>query len=181
MKELSLNVLDIAENSIEAGASLIKIAITIKGDLMSIVIEDNGRGMSEEELRVVDSPFFTTRSTRKVGMGVPLFKRVAENTGGNFSISSTKGLGTKVFAEFKLNSEDRLPLGDISATMCALLSEPEIEYEFSYSIDDQSYEFKTVEYKRERGYDRLDLPETLLLIREEIKMNIYNINGGLNI
>ena len=100
MQELSLNVLDIAQNSIRAEASLITIGVIEdrKEQTMEIFIEDNGCGMTKEQVEQVMDPFFTTRTTRKVGLGVPLFKMSAEATGGNFSISSQPGKGTKTTA-----------------------------------------------------------------------------------
>ena len=106
MRELSLNILDIAQNSIVAGASLTEILVkedTVKNELL-IGIYDNGKGMTEEQVRNVQDPFFTTRTTRKVGMGIPLFKMAAEQTGGSFTITSQVGVGTKVEALFKTDS-----------------------------------------------------------------------------
>ena len=103
MRELSLNVMDIAQNSISAGASLITITVEEDAELdeLSISIGDNGRGMTPEQVEHVTDPFFTTRTTRSVGLGVPLFKMEAEMTGGRFSIESTLGVGTTTTAVFK--------------------------------------------------------------------------------
>ena len=106
MRELSLNILDVAQNSITAGASLITIEVnenTVDHTLL-IGIYDNGKGMSEEQVRSVIDPFFTTRTTRKVGMGIPLFKMAAEQTGGKLEIKSELGVGTEVRAYFKTDS-----------------------------------------------------------------------------
>ena len=123
MRELSLNILDIAQNSIAAGASLTEILVeenTTEKTLL-IGIYDNGKGMTEEQVRNVQDPFFTTRTTRKVGMGIPLFKMAAEQTGGSFSIKSQPGVGTRVEARFKTDSIDFTPLGDMSSTIATIV------------------------------------------------------------
>ena len=108
MRELSLNILDIAQNSISAGAPLITIEVSENrtDQTLLIGIYDNGRGMSEEQVKSVIDPFFTTRTTRKVGMGIPLFKMAAEQTGGSFTLTSQVGVGTSVEAVFKTDSID---------------------------------------------------------------------------
>lgn len=113
MRELSLNILDIAQNSISAGASLITIEVSedTREHLLSLTVSDNGCGMDEETLRNVCDPFFTTRTTRKVGMGIPLFRLAAEQTGGSFEITSEKGVGTSTKAVFHSDSIDFTPLG----------------------------------------------------------------------
>lgn len=182
MRELSLNVLDIVENSIKAEATLIKIGIKVEGNIMVITVDDNGKGMSKDFLQDVTSPFKTTRTTRKVGMGIPLFKMAAEITGGSFCVDSEEGVGTFVRAEFVLDSIDRAPLGDIGETITTLLtSETKTEYEFTYSVNGKVFEFKTVELKAELGDVPVDLPEVLLFVKDMIRENIYNINGGLSI
>ena len=119
MTEISLNILDVAQNSISAGAKLIEISVVadIKSDTLTVVIKDNGCGMDEEKLKKVIDPFFTTRTTRKVGLGIPFYKLAAENTGGTFNITSQLGLGTTVTAVFGLSHIDRMPLGDINFTI----------------------------------------------------------------
>ena len=116
MRELSLNVMDIAQNSISAGASLITIRVEEDrpADTLSISVEDNGKGMSPETVQKVIDPFYTTRTTRSVGLGVPLFKMEAEMTGGSFQIDSQLGVGTTLTAVFKPSSVDMIPLGDIN-------------------------------------------------------------------
>ena len=135
MKELSLNILDVAKNSVKAGATLIQISLeTDERGILTLTIADNGCGMSEEVLLGVTDPFFTTRTTRKVGMGLPLLKMAAEQTGGELKItSSTKEgeSGTSLVATFDTKSIDCMPLGDIVSTVCILISgSPEIDFEF---------------------------------------------------
>ena len=150
MRELSLNVLDIAQNSIAAGASLTRIVVeenTVEKTLL-IGIYDNGKGMTEEQVRNVQDPFYTTRTTRKVGMGIPLFKMAAEQTGGSFSIESQKGVGTRVEARFKTDSIDFTPLGDMSSTITTIVCMNE-DKDFIYirSIDDEKFEFSSADIK----------------------------------
>ena len=150
MRELSLNILDIAQNSIAAGASLTEILVeenTTEKTLL-IGIYDNGKGMTEEQVRNVQDPFFTTRSTRKVGMGIPLFKMAAEQTGGSFSIKSQSGVGTRVEAHFKTDSIDFTPLGDMSSTIATIVCMNE-DKDFIYTriVDDAEFKFSSADIK----------------------------------
>ena len=131
MKELSLNILDISQNSVKAGASRVDITVTesVKRDIVSIKVEDNGCGMSEDMLKTVIDPFVTTRTTRKVGLGIPLVRQLAIDTEGTFDIKSKIGEGTVLYADFKLTHLDRPPLGDISSTLVPIISSaPSIRY-----------------------------------------------------
>ena len=123
MTEISLNILDVAENSTRAQASLITIVVDVStaDDYLKVVIADDGCGMTAEQVEKVTDPFFTTRSTRKVGLGVPFFKMAAESTGGSFDIISEPGVGTTVTAVFGFSNIDRMPLGDISSTIHNLI------------------------------------------------------------
>ena len=150
MRELSLNILDIAQNSIVAGASLTEILVeenTAEKTLL-IGIYDNGKGMTEEQVRNVQDPFFTTRTTRKVGMGIPLFKMAAEQTGGSFSIKSQPGVGTRVEARFKTDSIDFTPLGDMSSTIATIVCMNE-DKDFIYTrvVDDAEFKFSSADIK----------------------------------
>ena len=151
MRELSLNVLDIAQNSIAAGASLTEILVKESScdNTMLIGIYDNGKGMTEEQVRNVKDPFFTTRTTRKVGMGIPLFKLAAEQTGGSFSISSQVGVGTRVDALFKTDSIDFTPLGDIEATIATIVSMNEDkDFVYTRDIDGSIFTFRSADIKK---------------------------------
>ena len=124
MKELSLNILDITENSVKAGATLTEISIVESGDTLTLTIKDNGYGMSDEVLKTVENPFYTTRTTRKVGLGIPLLKMAAEQTGGEIKIVSSTAFdnhGTTVTAVFYKNHLDFTPLGDIKETVVTLI------------------------------------------------------------
>ena len=136
MKELSLNILDVAKNSTAAGATRVEISLELaESGILTVSIIDNGCGMSEETLMGVTNPFYTTRKTRKVGMGLPLLKMAAEQTGGELRISSSteKGnSGTSLSATFDTKSIDCMPLGDIISTICILIAgSPEVDFVFT--------------------------------------------------
>jgi len=154
MKELSLHILDIAMNSIRAEASKLKVEITedTANDSLSIIITDNGFGMDEEMVKSVLDPFTTTRTTRKVGLGIPLFKANAEGCNGDFSITSELDIGTTVTAKFQLSNIDRPVLGNISSVISMILcSHPNIEVSFTYKKDINKYSISTKEIKAELG------------------------------
>ncbi len=173
-----MNILDIAENSVKARATLIGITITVAGDTLEIVIDDNGTGMSKEFLSKVTDPFTTTRKTRKVGMGIPLFKEAAEVTGGSFEIESELGRGTRVTTRFKIDSIDRAPLGDIAETAVTLLN-PDIDFVWVYTVNGRSFTFDTREIKEELKGIPINSPEIISFLRELLKENIESINGGI--
>ena len=150
MKELSLNILDITENSVKAGATLTEIQIAETADRLTISIKDNGCGMSEETLRSVTDPFYTTRTTRKVGLGIPLFKLAAEQTGGHLEITSDTGEnhGTEVKAYFSKSHLDFTPLGDVISTMLTLIQgHPDTDFLFTHYIDDKEIRLDTRELR----------------------------------
>ncbi len=131
MEDLSLHILDVVENSVAAGASKVEILIdeNISENLLVIEIKDDGRGMSEEILKKVLDPFYTTRTTRRVGMGLSLLAQASEESNGEFNIDSKVGEGTKVKATFQYDHIDRKPMGDLKSTFIALLtSYPEINF-----------------------------------------------------
>ncbi|MCR4615131.1 MAG: ATP-binding protein [Clostridiales bacterium] len=172
MRELSLNILDIAQNSISAGASLIEIELVedrTAGDLL-IGIYDNGKGMSEEQTASITDPFFTTRTTRKVGMGIPLFKMAAEQTGGSFEIYSKLGEGTRVTTHFNTGSIDFTPLGDIRSTVITLITmNTDRDFRFTYRIDGKEFALDTRELKEILGDVPLDTPDVVEWMNEYFK------------
>lgn len=183
MRELSLNVLDIAQNSVSAGATLIEIFLKVDSgaDNMSIEINDNGKGMSEDFLKTITDPFTTTRTTRKVGMGIPLFKYSAQSAGGEFCIKSQKGKGTSVKASYKISHIDRMPLGDLNSTLIALISmSPDIDFVFKAEVDKNSAALDTREIREVLGGEvKLDNPEILEFIKNYINENISVLYGGI--
>lgn len=182
MRELSLNVLDIAQNSISANASLIEIEISedTKKKEMIIGINDNGKGMSAEQVQNVQDPFFTTRTTRKVGMGIPLFKLAAEQTGGNLSIESEVGVGTKVRAFFKTDSIDFTPLGDIDSTIIALITmNTDRDFIYRLKVDEKEFTLSTSELKELLGGVPLSEPSVTQWIKEYLHEQTQIIRGGV--
>ena len=154
MKELSLNILDIAENSLKAGASLTEILIEEANNLLTLTIKDNGCGMTDEVEKNVLDPFYTTRTTRKVGMGIPLLKLAAEQTGGSLTITSLTSEesvlshGTTVRAEFYKDHLDFTPLGDVISTVTTLIQgHPDTDFLFTHSIDGKEIRLDTRELR----------------------------------
>ncbi|MDR1093080.1 MAG: ATP-binding protein, partial [Clostridiales bacterium] len=136
MRELSLHILDIVQNSIGAGAKTVRIGVAADTarDCLTIIIADDGKGMTKEFAENVTDPFTTTRTTRKVGMGLALFKAAAEDSGGSLKIESELGKGTTVTAVFGLSSIDRVPLGDLAGTMITLIrGAPDVDYVLEYA------------------------------------------------
>jgi len=174
MRELSLNVLDIAQNSISANASLIEIEVsesTVNKELL-IGIYDNGKGMTSEQVQSVIDPFFTTRTTRKVGLGIPLFKMAAEMTGGSLEIESEVGTGTKVRAVFKTDHVDFTPIGDLTSTVVILIT-MNLHTDFIYkrSLDSKEFTVDTRQLKEILGDVPLNEPGIVGWLTDYIKEN----------
>ena len=172
MKELSLNILDITENSVKAGATLTEISITEEEDSLVITIKDDGCGMSEDTVRSVTDPFYTTRTTRKVGLGIPLFKLAAEQTGGHLEIISTTGEshGTTVTAYFNKNHLDFTPLGDVISSIITLIQgHPDTDFLFSHRIGDKEILLDTRELRAVLEDVPLNTYEVLEWIRENLE------------
>ena len=182
MRELSLNILDIAQNSIAAGASLTTITVaedTVKHEL-TITVSDNGCGMTAEQVVNVLDPFFTTRTTRKVGMGIPLFKLAAEQTGGCLKIESEKGKGTTTSALFKTDSIDFTPLGDVTSTVVILISmNTDRDFIYTRSRDSESFTLNTAEMREILGGVPLDEPEVVQWMKDYINEQTNILLGGV--
>lgn len=178
MPELSLNVLDIVQNSVKAKASLIEIQAVknTKAKELSICIKDNGCGMTKEQVARVIDPFYTTRTTRKVGLGVPFFKLSAEITGGRFRIDSEPGVGTEICAVYCYEHIDMMPLGDMASTMVSLISvNPDIDFVYTYQKDEQGFTLDTREVKTVLEGVPVNSNEVLVFIRGYIKENEQEI------
>ena len=177
MNELSLHILDIVNNSVKAGASTVLLYITedTASDLLTIVIEDNGCGMDKDFLAEVLDPFKTTRTTRKVGMGLSLFKAAAEQTGGTLTISSEKGVGTKVCATFGLTHIDRQPLGDVASSVTTVLSGNEnIDFVYCHTTNGKSFTMDTKEIRKILNGVPIGAPDIILWINDYINEGIEN-------
>lgn len=182
MTELALHILDIAKNSTRANAATVKIEViaSTREDKLTICISDDGCGMSEELLNSVTDPFATTRTTRKVGLGIPLFKQAAETSGGELTITSKLGVGTTTRATFTLSDIDRVPLGDLAGTVAALIGGSEqTDFVLHYEVDGREYDFSTAEIREIMEGVPLSEPEVLGYIEGMIAENIENINGGI--
>lgn len=179
MQEISLDILDIAQNSISACATLIEITVdeNSKDDTLTVAISDNGLGMTSEQLKAVTDPFYTTRKTRKVGLGVPFFKMAAEMSGGNFKISSEVGKGTKVCGIFGLSNIDRMPLGNINETISALIyCNPDIDFVYKRSRNGKSFTLDTQEIRKKLGEDiPINVNEVSVFIKEFLRENENDI------
>lgn len=174
MRELADNILDIAQNSIAAGASLVEIDISVSRaqDTVSLAFIDDGCGMSEDMVRAVCDPFTTTRKTRKVGLGLPLLKMAAEMTGGALSIESTVGKGTCVTAWFTLGHIDLAPLGDMSATVAGLIQcSPDIDFVYTVQADGEQFAADTRELRAVLDGVPLSEPSVALWLREYLAEN----------
>lgn len=174
MRELSLNVLDIAQNSVSAQATLIEIELaeSTQTHQLSISVRDNGKGMTKQQLENVRDPFFTTRTTRKVGMGIPLFKFAAEMTGGSFSIESEVGKGTVTTALFKTDHLDFTPVGDMTSTMITLITmNLHIDFVYKRIIDNKEFTLDTRQLKEILGDVPLNEPDIVMWITDYINEN----------
>ena len=174
MKELSLNILDVAQNSVSAGAANIEISLDTDADgILTLVIKDDGCGMSPQTLANVTDPFYTTRTTRKVGMGIPLLKLASEQTGGSLRIESSQDAqdhGTLVMATFDTNSIDFMPVGDIVSTVCVLIAgSPDIDFRFTDRSLLRTVSLDTAQLRAVLGDVSLSEPEVGMWISEYLK------------
>ena len=178
MKELSLNILDITENSVKAGATLTEILIVESSDTLTLTIKDDGCGMSKEILRTVENPFYTTRTTRKVGLGIPLLKMAAEMTGGSVKIvSSTDSInhGTTVTSVFYKNHLDFTPLGDIKETIVTLIQgHPDTDFLFVHQTNNGEVKLDTRELRTVLEGVPLDTYDVIVWTREYLNEQ-YNL------
>lgn len=178
MKDISLHVLDIVQNSLAAGSTSVTISIDVnrKMDYLVVSISDNGRGMTREFLSSVTDPFTTTRTTRKVGLGLPLLKQNAERTGGDFSVSSELGKGTQVVACFRLSSIDCLPLGDMGGVITMLIcSNPDVHFEYKHKVDGKEYCLDTQELHEALGGVAVSDLRISRLIKEMVCSNLEEL------
>lgn len=178
MKELALNILDIVQNSIRANSKLISIRIeeSETGNSMNIYVCDDGKGIEKEMLKKVTDPYTTSRTTRKVGMGLAFMKQLAEMTGGTLKVSSQPGTGTEVEASFQLNHLDRQPIGDIAGVFKILvIANPEIEFVYEHKTDTGLYRIDTREVKKILDCKKLDDNDLMQVIKRMIFENLLLI------
>ena len=182
MKELSLNILDIAKNSTKASATLVEILIKEDEETLTITVSDNGTGMTEDLLLSVTSPFATSRTTRKVGMGIPLFKFAAEQTGGTLTVKSKhideypEDHGTSTSATFYKNHIDFTPLGDVTSSLITLIQgNPDIDFRFSHKTVTGEVSLDTRELREVLEEVPLDSFEVLSWIEENLSEQYNSI------
>lgn len=175
MKEISMHILDIAMNSIKAQASLIEITIedSTVNNWLKITIKDNGRGMSKEVINRVTDPFYTTRTSRKVGLGIPMLKEACERCGGYFEIRSELNVGTSIFCYFEKNNIDRAPLGNMGETIMTIInSMDEGDLVYTHISDSKTFIFSTSEIKTMLGGMDINDTGVLLWIKEYVNENV---------
>jgi len=172
MKDLSLHILDIAENSINAGAKNIYISIVEdkNKDLLTLEIKDDGRGISGDNLESVTDPFVTTRKTRRVGLGLALLRQASESAGGKLQIKSSPGAGTIIKATFQLSHIDRKPLGNINQTLVTLMAgNPKLNIKFAHRRNDTEFEFD--EKKFFQKFPNITYPKKVRQLTDYLQKN----------
>lgn len=172
MQDLSLHILDVAENSIEAQATTIEIRLeeNRRQDLLTLEIIDNGRGMDEKMAREATDPFVTTKKTRRVGLGLPLLAEAARATNGRLDLRSEPGKGTRVRATFQLSHIDLKPLGDIAQTLITLIiGHPEVDIVYTHRVNGSEYQLDTREIKSQLDGIPLHSSEVIKVIKTNIK------------
>lgn len=180
MKELSLHILDIAENSVSANAKTVSIEVEedSQKNLLTIIITDDGKGMDAEMLARVTDPFTTTRTTRKVGLGIPFLKEAAEACNGHFLITSTPGKGTRVEASFQRDHIDRMPMGSIQSTFLDLLvGFPDVHWKFKYRIDGEDFNLDSAPIQETLDGIPYSDPTVLKYLKDEINGGIQKIQS----
>ena len=178
MDDLSLHILDVAENCINAEAKNIEILVdeNITDNKLIIEINDDGKGMNKDMTEAVKNPFVTTRTERKVGLGIPLLTEAAEMSGGNIRIDSEPGYGTQIKAVFQHNNIDRKPLGDLAETLIALILLSEnTEINFKYKMNQREFDFSTKKFKEDLNLEKLNDINLLNHLKVIIKQKISQI------
>jgi len=178
MKELSMHILDIAMNSVKAEANLIEIKIeeSIKNNFIKITIKDNGKGMSKEVLKHVTNPFFTTRTTRKVGLGIPMLKEACERCNGYLEINSELGVGTTVECVLERSNIDRAPIGNIGDTIMVIINSlNDCELIFTHDVDGKEFQISTAQIKE--ILDNVDINDSnvMLWLKDYVNENIRDL------
>jgi hypothetical protein len=172
LEELSDHIMDIAMNSVRAGAKNIFISVNTEAStgILAIAITDDGVGMGEEALRSVSDPFYSTKEGKKVGLGVPLLKGAAEMCGGEFRLKSSPGQGTEIGVTFPLDNPDVPPLGDVRETFLLLcVSNPDVRFRFRSSMDGKDFELDTKEINNILDGLPINHPEVVSFLTRYIK------------
>jgi hypothetical protein len=183
LRELSLHILDVVENGITAGASCITIRVeeSSAADLLRIGIHDNGRGMPAQKVHNIENPFITTRTTRRVGLGLSLLAAAARRCEGDIRVHATPGKGTEVSATFRRSHIDRAPLGDMAATLGMLImGNPHIDFFYIHRVDDREFTFDTREIKRELEGVDVSHPAVVTHLTESVRRSLKELASGGN-
>lgn len=181
MEDLSLHILDVAENGIAAGADLITITVEedLGADKLAITIEDDGQGMGPDFVAKVLDPFVTTRTTRKVGLGLSLFQQAAQEAEGDLIIDSTPGLGTTVRVTMRHNHVDRKPMGNMTETVITLIEgNPEVDFVYFHKREGREYLLDTREIRAELEEIPVNNPEVIRFIRQSLASGLEEIGVG---
>ena len=181
MREFSLHIMDMIENGLDAGASLIDLSIVEdrKERLLRITIKDNGRGIPEGILEQIADPFVTTRTTRRVGLGLSLLKEAAKRCDGTFEIQSTRGEGTVVRASFRTDHIDTPPLGDMAGSLTSLIvTHPEVDFVYTHEANDNEFEMDTRQIKTELDDVPIHHPEVMMVLARSIREFLDGIKHG---
>ena len=172
LRELALHILDLVENSQSAGATLVMIEVIedAPSDRLTIRVADNGHGMDADLAARVADPFVTTRTTRRVGLGLPFLKQAAELCNGSLTIDSAPGVGTTVTAVFQNSHIDRMPMGDLPGTILTLVvGNPRLDFVYRHIVDGKAYEFDTRPLKEELGEVALSEPSVIGYLKDTLK------------
>lgn len=179
MKEISLHILDIIQNSIVGKATMIEIDIVenTKNNIFKIVIKDDGIGIKEDILKDVLNPFVTTRNTRKVGLGLSLFKSTAERSNGKLILKSKENIGTEIYVEMEYNNIDRPPLGNIEDTLITTISGEgdRLDIKYTHDVNGKIFIFNTIEVKQNITDVDIRSPEIILWLNDYIRENIREL------
>jgi hypothetical protein len=184
MRELSLHILDIAENGIAAGADhlLIRVEESGAGDRLMLSVEDNGRGIPPEKINHIEDPFVTTRKNRRVGLGLSLLATAAKRCEGDITVEARSGKGTRVTASFRRSHVDRAPLGDMAATLAVLiLGNPHIDFRYTHRVDGREFILDTRDLKTEPGGLSLDDPMVVQRVSQFVRRALEELAAGPNL
>jgi hypothetical protein len=182
MRELALHILDLVQNSIEAGATRVTLEIIedSKADTLTIRVSDNGRGMDADTQRRVIDPFVTTRTTRRVGLGLPLIDMSTKRCEGYLRITSAIGEGTAVEAVYQHSHWDRPPLGNMVETVKSILiGNPEMDFTYHHKVDNAEFTLESREITDTLGDMPLTHPDVILWLNEYLAANVANLYGGV--
>ncbi|NCO60455.1 MAG: ATP-binding protein [Deltaproteobacteria bacterium CG_4_10_14_3_um_filter_51_14] len=182
MRELALHILDIAENGINAGADLLEILVeeSFRDNLLRISVRDNGRGIPKEMIQKVLDPFYTTRTTRRVGLGLSLMKEAAKRCDGDFQLESKEGCGTEVKIIFRRDHIDLAPLGDMTGSMISLImGNPGVDFIYDHDRDGKRFRLDTREVKKQLDGGDITHPEVIGFLRQFMSEGLAEIKTAI--